>query len=222
MKKEHYQERKVLVYTRFNRIWHWLQVSAILTLLFTGFRIADFHHFIPFKLAVAIHTSTAIGLIVLWLFVFFWLATTGNWKQFLPSTDGLLEVIRFYSYGVFKGEEHPYHRILKRRLNPLQAGSYLALKIVLIPTIWISGILYLTHGFWSDQDLGSESLNLIANIHILGAFAFATFVIVHVYMLTMGHGFRKHVRPMLTGFDEMNLTKEEVDYLEKIEPKNIK
>lgn len=216
------QERTVLVYTRFNRIWHWLQVIAIFTLLFTGFRIADFHQLIPFKQAVAIHTITAVALAVLWIFIFFWLATTGNWKQFIPSTQGLLAVFRFYSFGVFKGEEHPYRRILKKRLNPLQAGSYLALNAILVPVIWISGILYLTHGFWSDKDLGSQTLSLIANVHLFGAFAFVAFIIVHVYMLTIGHGFRRHVKPMLSGYDQMEVTPEEVAYLEQMEPKHIK
>ena len=48
------------------------------------------------------------------------------------------------------------------------------------------------------------------------------FVIVHVYLLTIGHGFRQHVKPMLTGFDEVELTPEQEAYLEQNEPWRLK
>lgn len=215
-------EKIVLVYSRFNRLWHWSQVISIIILLFTGFRIAGLHHMVPFGFAVTVHTVTALALVILWIFIFFWLLTTGTWKQYLPTSQGMMSVIRYYSFGVFKGEEHPYHRLLKRRLNPLQAASYFALNVVLVPVIWLSGILYLARGLWADTDPGSTWLTLLANIHLLTAFGFAAFIIVHVYMLTMGHGFKHHVRPMITGYDKIGVTKEELAYLEQDEPEKLK
>ena len=50
----------------------------------------------------------------------------------------------------------------------------------------------------------------------------AAFVIVHVYLLTVGHGFRAHVKPMITGYDEVDLTAAEEAYLEADEPWRLK
>lgn len=70
----------------------------------------------------------------------FWHLTTGTWRHYVPTTNGLLRVAIFYVYGIFKGERHPYRKAYWRKHNPLQALSYLALKLFLLPAIWISGV----------------------------------------------------------------------------------
>lgn len=215
-------ERKVLVYTRFNRLWHWSQMASIFLLLFTGARILGLHPLLPFGLAVIVHSAVALALLLLWAFATFWLFTTGAWKQFMPSQIGLWQVARFYAWGVFHGEAHPYRKILRRRHNPLQALAYLALKILLFPAIWISGLAYLSYTLWDHLDPSGWGLWAIANIHILAAFAIASFVVVHVYLLTIGHGFREHVRPMVTGFETVDLTAEQEAYLTAEEPGHLK
>ncbi|WP_428543654.1 hypothetical protein [Profundibacter sp.] len=41
-------------------------------------------------------------------------------------------------------------------------------------------------------------------------------------MLTIGHGFRAHVKPMITGYDEIDLSPEEEAYLQNDEPWRLK
>jgi len=211
-------ERLVKVYSVFNRVWHWSQVGSIFVLLFTGLRVMGLHSLIPFKAAVVLHTAAALALLLLWAFATFWLFTTGAWRQFIPTRTGLRAVLRFYAWGVFRGEEHPYQKRLRQRHNPLQAASYLALKLVLFPAIWSTGIVYLLHGAWMHLDPGGQGLWLVANLHVLAGFAIAAFVVVHVYLLTIGHGFREHVRPMITGFETVALTPEQEAYLRADEP----
>lgn len=43
-----------------------------------------------------------------------------------------------------------------------------------------------------------------------------------IYLLTVGHSFREHVKPMITGFDKIDLTAEEEAYLEADEPARIR
>src|SRR5690606_12106049 len=85
-------ERKVLVYTRFNRLWHWSQATSILILLFTGLRIMGLHGVLTFGTAVTIHSIVAVALMLLWVFTGFWLMTTGAWRQFAPRRAGLWQV----------------------------------------------------------------------------------------------------------------------------------
>lgn len=215
-------ERQVRVYPRFERFWHWMQVVLIVTLSATGFAVNGVITLIPFKAAVAVHIIAALLLLVLWLFATFWLFTTGTWRQFLPKVLGMFAVARFYAYGVFKGETHPYEKTLWRKLNPLQAATYFVIKWAVFPAIWISGIAYLTYNFWDAVPNSGIWLPIVANLHLIAAYVVVTFVIVHVYLLTIGEGFVHHVQPMITGFDTIDLTPEQEAYLEMNEPERLK
>jgi len=215
-------QRFVLLFSRFERFWHWTQVTLILTLLFSGFGIHGFHQVLDFKTAVNLHNASAIGLVVLWLFAIFWHLTTGTWRHYIPTTNGLWRVARFYAWGIFKGERHPYRKAYWRKHNPLQALSYLGLKLFLFPGIWISGLAYLSYPFWSDVAGASTMLGFVAMFHTLIAVLILVFVIAHVYLLTAGHSFKEHVMPMINGFDKVELTPEEEAYLEKDEPGHIR
>lgn len=214
--------RLVRIYPLFERFWHWAQMALIFVLLFTGFALHGLHGFVSFRTAVTTHTWAAIALIVLWVFAIFWHLTTGTWVHYVPTTKGLFRVARFYVFGIFKGEHHPYRKAYWRKHNPLQALSYLALKLVLFPAIWLSGIAYLTYNLWQHRPAAGILLEVVANIHLLAAFAIAAFIIVHVYLLTIGHSFVAHVKPMITGFDEVDLTPEEEAYLKADEPVRLR
>ena len=206
-------ERCVKVYSRFNRLWHWSQAASIMALFFTGARILGLHQIGSFGLAVTVHSLVAVALLVLWFFATFWLFTTHGWRQFIPRLTGLFRVARYYASGVFKGEEHPYAKTLERRHNPLQALAYFALKMALFPAIWVTGLIYLGYELWGGYDQAGLWLTVVANLHVLAAFAIGSFVIAHLYLLTLGHGFGRHVQPMLNGYDQIDLTPEEEAYL---------
>lgn len=213
--------REVLIFGRFERFWHWAQMVLIVLLMVTGFGLHGFHDWLDFDTAVTLHTLSAFALLILWLFSVFWLFTTETWRHFLPTGQGLWRVLRFYSFGIFKGERHPYRKAYWRKHNPLQALAYLMLKIVLFPLIWVTGIAYVLYFLWRDHPDASDWLKAIAMIHTGAAFAILVFALIHIYMLTIG-SFRAHVKPMITGFDKVELTPEEEAYLEKDQPAMIR
>ena len=215
-------ERQVKVYPRFERFWHWSQALLIFVLFFTGTNLHGLHHVLYFGTAVTVHTLAALALVVLWVFAIFWHLTTGNWRHYMPTSKGLFQVARFYAFGIFRGEHHPYRKAFWRKHNPLQALSYLALKLVLFPAVWLTGIAYLLYNFWEHQPNAGVMLEVVANIHLLAAYAIIAFVIIHIYLLTTGHSFAAHVKPMITGYDTLDLTPEEEAYLAADEPGRIR
>ncbi|MDX2485413.1 MAG: cytochrome b/b6 domain-containing protein [Pseudodonghicola sp.] len=215
-------ERFVKIYPRFERFWHWTQMALIFALMFTGLAVNGLNPLIPFGPAVMLHIIAALALIVLWIFAIFWHITTGSWVHYVPTTQGLIKVARFYAWGIFKGEHHPYRKAYWRKHNPLQALTYLALKLMLFPAIWVTGVIYLTYNYWSGVPNATLALSIAANLHLLSAYAIAAFVLAHVYLLTVGGSFRAHVRPMITGFDKVDLTPEEEAYLEADEAVRIR
>jgi thiosulfate reductase cytochrome b subunit len=208
----------VMIYSRFERFWHWSQMALIMLLLFTGFGLHGTHDLVSFQTAVNLHTFAALGLMVLWVFAIFWHLTTGTWRHYLPTTQGLFAVIRFYAYGNLKGERHPYRKAYWRKHNPPQALTYLSLKILMFPAIWLSGLAYLSYPLWDDVSGAAGLLTAVAVVHLVSAFAILLFVIVHLYLLTLGGPVVEHVRPMVTGFDKVDLSPEEEAYLERDEP----
>ena len=213
--------QKVKVFSRFERFWHWSQMALIFTLIFSGFGVHGYHHLLNFETLVWLHVAAALTLIVLWVFAIFWHLTTGSWRHYMPTTNGLFKVAKYYAFDIFKGEDHPYKKRYWHKHNPLQAMAYLWLKLFLFPALWISGAAYLLYGFWGQGALTSGSLEWIAIIHTAAAFLMVVFIIAHIYLLTTGHSTVEHIKPMITGYDEVELTEEEKAYLEQDEPGRI-
>jgi len=214
--------RPVMIYSRFERFWHWTQMALIMLLMVTGFGLHGTHDLLPFDKAVSLHTFAAFALMVLWIFAIFWHLTTGTWRHYLPTTKGLFAVIRFYAYGNLKGERHPYRKAYWRKHNPPQAMTYLSLKLFMFPAIWASGLAYLLYPLWDDVSGATGLLSVVAIVHLIAAFAILLFVIVHLYLLTLGGPVLEHIKPMLTGFDKVDLSPEEEAYLERDEPGHIR
>ncbi len=217
---------KIQVFKRFERVWHWSQVLLIFILVFTGFRVHGTHELISFSDAVTVHTIAALILLVLWAFAIFWLFTTGQWKHYIPTTEKLVKVAQYYAFGIFEGDHHPYTKSYRRKHNPLQAITYLLVKIVIFPGIWISGIAYLLvsfgYGGLINDFFGIDCMACIAVVHTIAAIAIVVFIIAHIYLLTTGHGFVEHVKPMITGFDDVELTDEELAFMRQDEHIEIK
>ena len=194
---------KIYLYTRYERFWHWIQALLIVLLLVTGLEIHGAFHLLGFKRAVAWHEFLGVTWLVLFAFFVFWLFTTGQWKQYIPTTKKLFEVVRYYMSGIFKGEPHPVKKHPDAKHNPLQRLTYLGLAALLLPVQMITGLLYWTYNSWAAWGLGFLGLGVVAALHMLCAFAILIFFIVHVYMTTTGHTLTAHVTAMFTGWEDV-------------------
>jgi len=195
---------RVMIYKRFERFWHWSQALLIFTLLATGFDIHGSVDWFKFGQATQIHTLAAWALIVLWVFAIFWHFTTGEWRHYIPTRRGLFAVMHYYLVGTFTGAEHPYRKTTRAKHNPLQRLAYLFFKLVISPLIWASGLLYLFYNDWPETLSGVLSLEWVALVHTAAAFAMLVFVIGHVYMATMGPTLTSLIRPMITGYEDVD------------------
>lgn len=205
--------KRIYIYKRFERFWHWSQAFLIIFLAVTGFEVHGSYEIFGFEKAVNFHRTAAYLLLGLTAFAIFWHFTTEGWRHYIPTTRKLTAQIRFYMSGMFKGEEHPFNRTELSKLNPAQRLVYLGLKLILIPMVVISGLLYMFYGelgatFWI---VGGISLRSIANWHTFGAYLMLSFLVVHVYMTTTGATPSANLRAMLTGYEEVeeHATKEE-------------
>jgi len=194
---------KIYLYTRFERFWHWIQALLIVGLLITGFEVHGTYHLLGFERAASWHNFLGISWLILFVFIVFWLLTTGQWKQYVPTTKKLIEVARYYAFGIFKGEKHPVKKRPDAKHNPLQRLTYLGLAAILLPVQMLTGLLYWSYNDWTSLGVSFLGLGVVAAVHLLGAFAILAFFIVHVYMTTTGHTVSAHVAAMFSGWEEV-------------------
>jgi thiosulfate reductase cytochrome b subunit len=198
--------RRVYVYKGFERFWHWTQASLIIFLALTGFEVHGTFDILGFEHAARFHRVASWMLIGLIVFAIFWHLVTGEWKQYIPTTKKLAEQIRFYSIGMFRGQNHPTKKTEVIKLNPLQRLVYLGFKLVLIPVTIISGIIYMFHKTIDRNDMvgiSEFSLESVAFWHTLGAILLMVFLVVHVYMATTGHTPTSNIQAMITGYEDL-------------------
>ena len=198
------QIENIYLYTRYERFWHWLQMILILVLLVTGLEIHGTFSWLGFDTAVEVHNFTGLTWLIAFAFFVFWVFTTGEWKQYIPTTKKMIEVVRFYAYGIFRGEPHPVPKRKNAKHNPLQRLVYLNLAAILLPLQMITGFLYWGYNSWTAWGISGLSLGVLAWIHIVGAFAIFSFIIVHVYMTTTGHSIFAHTKAMITGWEDVH------------------
>lgn len=195
--------KKIYIYKIFERFWHWTQAFFIFILMVTGFEIHSTFSLFGFEAAVKIHNTTAWAFLVLIVFAIFWHFSTGEWRQYIPTTRFIKAQIDYYILGIFKGAPHPTKKLVYNKFNPLQRIIYLGLKVLVIPVQVISGFLYLYFNY-PIQGFELESLQLVAYFHTFGAFLLLSFVIAHIYLTTTGHKPLSSIKAMVTGWEEMD------------------
>ncbi len=200
-------KKKVYIYRLFERFWHWSQALLIFFLMFTGFEVHSSYSIIGFENAVKYHNVAAISLIILIIFTIFWHFSTGEWKQYIPTAKNLKAQANYYLFGIFKNAPHPTRKTQLSKLNPLQRLVYFGLKVIMIPLMVITGILYLMYRYPQKGEIiagSSSGLEIVAVLHTFGAFLLIAFVIAHLYLITTGHTISSNLKAMITGYEDLD------------------
>ena len=110
---------------------------------------------------------------------------------------------KFYLHGIFKGNEHPFEKTYRKKLNPLQQISYFGLLNVLLPFQIITGALMWGVQQWPQIATMLGGLPFLAPLHTLIAWLLATFVVAHVYLTTTGATVGQDINAMVTGWENV-------------------
>jgi thiosulfate reductase cytochrome b subunit len=194
---------RIYLFTKYERLWHWLQMAIIFTLLLTGFEAAGRFKILGYEEAAFLHNRVGLFWVIAFLVFLFWIFTTSEWKQYIPTTKNLFDVVIYYIYGIFAGHAHPFPKTKEAKHNPLQRFTYLALATILLPFQMATGLLYWSYNSWEAWGIDKYlSLKWLAAVHVAGAFAILAFVIIHVYMTTTGHTVFGYIKGMITGWED--------------------
>jgi thiosulfate reductase cytochrome b subunit len=195
------------VYDGWVRSWHWVNALFFLVLLITGLRIHFGGREDPLlSFETAFHTHNLVGAAMIIWFAWFLVMGifTGNvgsyWKTPKSWVRGMIRQARYYLYGIFRGEAHPFHPEKTRRFNPLQQMIYLSVMFLLFPLLIATGILLLYPEWLPEKIAGRNSGWVIATVHYLIGWTLIMFFVVHVYMITLGDRTSYLFRGMVDGF----------------------
>ncbi len=215
-KHHHGPTKREYLYTAAERFWHWLQMVAILGLLFTGLIIHNPEWFGGFSFRGLVFTHTVLGwiLVINFIFAAYYHLSTGYIKQYLPKPQGLFSRMilqaKFYAQGIFKGEPHPFKKTFWDKLNPMQRMAYFGLLFGMLPIQLITGVWIWAARIWPQAAtlFGDATMTWVAAIHTLDAWMIGTFVVAHVYLTTTGDTPFAYIEAMITGWEDVEVDEE--------------
>lgn len=190
------------------RIWHWINAIGVVLLVITGaqIRFAEQMNMMSLQNAITVHNYagfTVLAAYLLWLLYYF---STGRIQTYIPNLKTFhtlaIRQIKYYGYGVFKGDPNPYTITPENKFNPLQEMAYVNLMFIMLPAQIISGLF-----LWQVKRFGDYigllgGIKVVDTIHVLLFFFFTSFLVVHCYLATLGHTPLAHFKAMFTGFED--------------------
>ncbi len=207
--------QKVLFYSLYERFWHWIQALGVTLLLLTGFEISYPTQLdvLGFENAVRVHNLVGLFLVVNALLALFYNLAAGLIERYIPSVGDVfpkgLEHASYYIRGIFKGSPHPFDKTPDKRLLPLQKVTYFIVLNLLLPLMVLTGLLKLFVDAYPELIEALGGLTVIGPIHRVGAWLFASFLILHVYMTTTGPTWLANLSAMITGYGHVERADEE-------------
>lgn len=186
------------------RIWHWVNTVIIVLLIVTGLELGFTDlHILPFQKAVLIHKVLGFAMIAGFLFWLVAAVLDGSlarcYRVRRRDLSGLARQARYYALGTFKGETDPFPTTAGEKFNPLKKLAYISIQLVFTPVVIVTGVLF------SDILLFRQAIGFIGGlrvldaVHVIAAYVFADFIVIHAYMATTGKTPLSRIREMFTG-----------------------
>ncbi len=199
------------MHTKTERFWHWLHVVLMVLLALSGFQVHFPHHFKVFpSMAVAVSVHNASG-VILGFDYLLWLGynlLTARLLQYIPRPwelgRGALLQARYYLWGIFRGEPHPFETGPENKYNPLQRITYFITMLLALPFQILTGLLLLFAEKPWAQTIFSKlgGVPAVELVHLALGYYFALFILAHIYLGTTGHTPWELYKAMITGWEK--------------------
>ncbi len=178
------------LYPKWIRFWHLLNALLCLIMIFTGLNLQYSWEIIPPEKAANVHNVGGIILSGSYLIFFIGNLVSPNRKHYRIRLKGLIggmvKQTYYYTTGIFRGEENPFAVSKEDKFNPVQKVSYLFIMYLCLPLIILTGWDMMFPGSLSIVLLGTSGLVISDLIHIVSGFIVSIFMIIHIYLCTLG------------------------------------
>ena len=183
------------LYPKWIRAWHIINALMFLVLIITGISMQytdkeNGIYMVGFAKAVKWHNYAAFVLTVNYVVFILGNGLTSNGKYYRIKKDtfmsDLMKQGKYYVFGMFKGEKHPFPVTMESKFNPLQKITYVLAMYLGMPLLILSGFVLLFPEVAADKVFGVSGLVLNDILHITTGFLLSIFMIIHIYTCTLG------------------------------------
>jgi thiosulfate reductase cytochrome b subunit len=199
------------LYPKWIRLWHLLNAVLIIILILTGISMQftgkdQMAILYDFARAVKWHNFAAVLLTANFIFFVLGNLVTTNGKYYKLKKrniwSDMWKQARYYAWGMFRGEKHPFPVTLERKFNPLQKFSYILAMYVAMPLVVISGLGLMFPEVTINRIFGVSGLVLTDILHITMGFFLSVFMVIHIYTCTLGAKPTSLFRGIITGYHD--------------------
>lgn len=200
--------KRIYLHSLSVRVWHWLNAVTVILLLLTGFqfRLPDTASFLSRDTALSMHKWSGLAMTALWVFWLIYNLASGNLRRHYAMHKHDLEYsagqMKFYLVSIFRGEENPFQPTPGAKFNPLQKCAYGFMMGIAAPVMILTGLLYANAFSIGGHQFSVTVVKLMDIIHVFGLYLFAIFLVIHVYMATLGTTAFSHIKAMVVGYEE--------------------
>ena len=204
------ENTKLYFYPFWLRIWHAVNALGIILLIITGISMQSGFEssFMEFSLAVNLHNISGIVISLSYLLFFIGNMVTKNIKFYLIKPQGFLKrpmkQAYYYAYGMFRGMKPPYPLSEKRKFNPLQKYAYVSVMYLFVPFVIISGFALLFPEIIIEQIYSISGIFLTAVLHSAVGFFISVFLIIHLYVASIGKSPVENFKSIITGWHNIH------------------
>ena len=203
--------QKLYFYPVWLRIWHGLNAIGILTLIFSGISMQssiESAHLLSFKTVINLHNIAGILVTLSYFLYFVGNLVTPNGKFYIIKPKGFLkrpiQQAIYYAWGMFHGMKAPYPISEKRKFNPLQKYAYVLVMYMAVPVVIITGFALLFPEIIIDQVYAFSGVFVTAVFHSTMGFFISIFLIVHLYIASIGKSPVENFKSIFTGWHEVH------------------
>ena len=198
------------------RIWHWTNALGFVLMILTGtqIRYVGLIDVVSFRTAVAVHNFVGFVLIAnfcMWLLFYM---TSDRIRAYHSELNlkkhfiGSFRQVYYYAFGIFRGDPNPFTPTIYRKFNPLQSMIYQIIMMLLFPVQIYTGILLWDVHRFAAQVNFFGGVRVIDTVHVLDYIAFVFYIMVHVYLGTLGHTRTAHFKAMMSGYEDIDEVEE--------------
>jgi len=199
---------KVCLHPLALRIWHWANAFMVILLIITGIqlRIPGIASLRPHHPALLVHKYVGWAMAASCVFWLVYSLVSDNLSRHYVirrrDFKGIFRQAKFYLISIFQGEENPFRPTPDHKFNPLQKLAYGSIMGIFAPLLVVTGILFSDILFLRKYVLLWNIAGVVNALHVIGAYVFVLYLVVHLYMATLGTTAFSHIKAMIVGYEE--------------------
>ncbi len=202
-------KNRLYLYPVWLRIWHGINALCIILLGITGISMqytSIESPLIKFESAVSLHNLVGGIIIVSYFFFFVAGIKSGNVKHYKLKLKGLISRLfkqgQYYIFGYLKGDPKPFPITKEEKFNPLQKVSYVGTMFILVPVVIITGVALLYPEIIVEKLFEISGIKLTTFCHSISGFFILIFLIIHLYVITIGKHPLRNFKSIVNGYHE--------------------